>query len=72
MKTAEEMIDDIQRKHSMGPYEFVDWKDCINLMKEYAKQACKEQRKICKNQVRGFSKAEDKILVYTAPKPDLK
>jgi len=70
MKTAEEIINEL---YTFGYIEEGLKKyDVIECMEKYAKQACKEQRKICKNQVRGFSKAEDKILVYTAPKPDLK
>lgn len=39
MKTAEEIIDEIQQRHSMGPYSYLDFKDCVEAMKAYASQA---------------------------------
>ena len=36
MKKPIEMIDDLQRQHSMGPYEFVSVEDCVKLMEKYA------------------------------------
>ena len=36
MKKPIEMIDDLQRQHSMGPYEVVSVEDCVQLMEKYA------------------------------------
>ena len=50
MKKPIEMIDDLQRQHSMGPYEFVSVEDCVKLMEEYAEAKAGQQETIVNGQ----------------------
>jgi hypothetical protein len=45
MKTAEEIIDDIQKESSMGPYEYLMYDECILVMKAYAEQVATQALK---------------------------
>lgn len=42
MKTAEEIIDEIQYGQSMGPFEYLMFDDCVRAMKAYAEQAIEQ------------------------------
>ena len=46
MEKPIEMIDNLQRQHSMGPYEFVSVEDCVKLMEKYAKSKAGQQETI--------------------------
>lgn len=44
---AKEIIDNIQKEHSMGPYEYLMFDECVHAMKEYARiQIEKDRQKI--------------------------
>ena len=65
MKKPIEMIDDLQRQHSMGPYEFVSVEDCVKLMEEYAKSKAGQHETIVmqqKQQTKTNMYYEEKVI----------
>lgn len=67
MKTAQQLIDD--RKFDKDQSIELQESDVINLMKEYARQACEEQRQII---IEEYKQYTDIIAIINAPEAELK